>query len=800
MTSARQQRDADELARLPQSGGIFAMRVDVPGPARARVRRLSASHADADALRPHRVPAPRRAAEPRRDPRRARRSRRRPATSSKCRATARACSGCASARTRSPTTASSSARTKACTVAHGRRTALDVHRGRRRRSRSPARRCASASCIAARRSLGSITDEHFRGWTRLPTFGRVRQGGQWIAAFALASGEPVYGLGEKFGPLNKRGQLDPLAGRRRARRQHRPRVQERAVRLEPGHRQRRMGRLRAHAGDGDARRRASRLVASLVRDAASTTRRSTSSCSPPTRRPASSISTRSSPAARRAGAAVEPRPVGLARLLQDARGSGRRSRRSCARARFPCDVLTLDGRAAWNVETRFDFEWDPDALPGSARGARRDQGAPPARLRLGISVRLGALAAVRRARVARLPADQRATATRTCSAGTRRPATSPFGNVLTPLPESGIVDFTHPGAYAWWRDAHAALFADGVDVIKSDFGEQVPDDAVAFNGDRGRRLHNVYPLLYNQCVFEATAKFQRDRDAPPMVWGRAGWTGSQRYPIQWGGDPQSDWEGLAASIRGGLSWGMSGAPYHASDIGGFYGSQQPSPELYRALAAGGGVQLAHPRARHRRARALGVRRRGRGDRAQVARVPLSADSVSAARDRRGGRDRHAGDARDAARVSRQRAHARLRDAVHVRRRAARRADRRSPAARSRSRCRRARGTTSIRASASPASACCATRRRSTSFRCSAAKATRCRSGRAVQHTGEIDAARPLEQLWVFGKPTRPLARLRAGQRSTPARDGAFAIDAAAGRQGRASSATRPASTSPSLPA
>ena len=86
----------------------------------------------------------------------------------------------------------------------------------------------------------------------------------------------------------------------------------------------------------------------------------------------------------------------------------------------------------------------------------------------------------------------------------RRP--SPFGDVLTPLPESGIVDFTNPGAYAWWRDAHATLFADGVDVIKSDFGEQVPDDAVAFNGDRGRRLHNVYPLLYNRCVFEATAQ------------------------------------------------------------------------------------------------------------------------------------------------------------------------------------------------------------------------------------------------------------------------------------------------------
>ena len=41
VTSARQQRDADELARLPQSGGIFAMRVDVAGLARAEVRRLT---------------------------------------------------------------------------------------------------------------------------------------------------------------------------------------------------------------------------------------------------------------------------------------------------------------------------------------------------------------------------------------------------------------------------------------------------------------------------------------------------------------------------------------------------------------------------------------------------------------------------------------------------------------------------------------------------------------------------------------------------------------------------------------
>src|SRR5262249_43199018 len=53
--------------------------------------------------------------------------------------------------------------------------------------------------------IGPVSDAVFSGAPRLPPFARTDDG--WFVALALASGEPVYGHGEKWGPLNHRGQL-----------------------------------------------------------------------------------------------------------------------------------------------------------------------------------------------------------------------------------------------------------------------------------------------------------------------------------------------------------------------------------------------------------------------------------------------------------------------------------------------------------------------------------------------------------------------------------------------------------------
>jgi alpha-D-xyloside xylohydrolase len=152
----------------------------------------------------------------------------------------------------------------------------------------------------------------------------------------------------------------------------------------------------------------------------------------------------------------------------------------------------------------------------------------------------------------------------------------PFGAVLTQLPDSGLLDFTHPEAYAWWRDQHKTLFDLGIDMIKADFGEQIEEHMVASDGSSGDALHNIYALLYNRCVYEAAERYSRNG---PFLFSRAGWSGSQRYPSQWGGDPQADWGGLAGNLRSGLSWGLTGAPFYATDVGGFYGDQR-DPVLY----------------------------------------------------------------------------------------------------------------------------------------------------------------------------------------------------------------------------
>lgn len=139
-----------------------------------------------------------------------------------------------------------------------------------------------------------------------------------------------------------------------------------------------------------------------------------------------------------------------------------------------------------------------------------------------------------------------------------------------------LVDFTDPDAVEWWKDRHRRLLEMGVAVFKTDYGEYVPRDAVFENGCSGRSMHNLYPYLYNKAVYETIAEVNGPEEA--LVWGRAAWTGSQRFPMHWGGDPQTSYAGMTAALRGGLSASLSGIAFWSHDIGGFRG--RPTDDLY----------------------------------------------------------------------------------------------------------------------------------------------------------------------------------------------------------------------------
>ena len=145
---------------------------------------------------------------------------------------------------------------------------------------------------------------------------------------------------------------------------------------------------------------------------------------------------------------------------------------------------------------------------------------------------------------------------------------------------SAAVDFTNEKAVEWFKEKNRALLRMGVAVMKTDFAEDMPVDAVAHDGTPAQELHNLYPLLYQRAVFETT----REVHGYGLVWGRSGYAGSQRYPVQWGGDPGCTFEDMAASLRGALSWVLSGMAFSSFDMGGFFGipilTDPPSPELY----------------------------------------------------------------------------------------------------------------------------------------------------------------------------------------------------------------------------
>jgi alpha-D-xyloside xylohydrolase len=147
----------------------------------------------------------------------------------------------------------------------------------------------------------------------------------------------------------------------------------------------------------------------------------------------------------------------------------------------------------------------------------------------------------------------------------------------------GLIDFTNPDATAWFQGKLRTLISQGVDALKTDFGERIPIDVVWHDGTDPRIMHNFYSYLYNKAVFEVLEETNGKNEA--VLFARSATAGGQQFPVHWGGDNTSSFASMAETLRGGLSLAASGFGFWSHDIGGFEGT--PDPAVFKRWLAFG---------------------------------------------------------------------------------------------------------------------------------------------------------------------------------------------------------------------
>ena len=134
------------------------------------------------------------------------------------------------------------------------------------------------------------------------------------------------------------------------------------------------------------------------------------------------------------------------------------------------------------------------------------------------------------------------------------------------LDYAGTIDFTYDKATDWYKNQLLKPLLDmGVKCIKTDFGENIHMDH-QYHSMEPERLNNIYSLLYQRAAYDIT----KEVTGNGIVWARSAWAGCQRYPLHWGGDSASSWDGLAGSLKGGLHFGLSGFAFWSHDVPGFH--------------------------------------------------------------------------------------------------------------------------------------------------------------------------------------------------------------------------------------
>jgi alpha-glucosidase len=153
-------------------------------------------------------------------------------------------------------------------------------------------------------------------------------------------------------------------------------------------------------------------------------------------------------------------------------------------------------------------------------------------------------------------------------------------------------NYTEADTRAWWGSLYADFIKDGVAGFWNDMNEPsvfnvpsktVPDDAQhVIRGDEKwgfkdrttnhLEIHNVFGMLQTEGTYEGFRKLAPD--VRPFVMTRASFAGGQRYSATWTGDNSSTWNHLRLTTPMLENLGLSGFAMAGADVGGFRGSPQ----------------------------------------------------------------------------------------------------------------------------------------------------------------------------------------------------------------------------------
>lgn len=146
-------------------------------------------------------------------------------------------------------------------------------------------------------------------------------------------------------------------------------------------------------------------------------------------------------------------------------------------------------------------------------------------------------------------------------------------------------DATNPDARRYvWDQVRKNYLAAGVrvwwlDACEPEIKPGHPGN-LRFHAGPGNEVGNIYPAEHARGFYEG---MRAAGETEVVTLCRSAWAGSQRYGAAlWSGDIPATFASLRAQIRAGLNTALSGIPWWTTDIGGFHGGDQDSPE-YREL-------------------------------------------------------------------------------------------------------------------------------------------------------------------------------------------------------------------------